>query len=248
MQWLMKTIDCNKHYNDTKRVEPFNVIVVIFRYASCSEDKVFLDAIIEKGLGLANKVKAGAANDALSERSRKRIEENCIAGLLAEQLWKEYLNREDLVVKETDFDGADKQIDLAILCNNKKIEVRSSFPRNGIEFAICHGAYQFDIIGPYTNNYKPAEIQKDYYIRTLFHIEKGTTFSKKLTQNDFEASLTGGATWSMMVDDKIALTKSFIPEDEIQVKRLESASSYRVVPFSRALDTKQIYDLVRHEV
>ena len=68
------------------------------------------------------------------------------------------------------FDDASRQIDLKVISNNKKIEVRSSFPRNGIEFAICHPSYEFDVIGPYSNNYKPGEIQKDYYVRTLFHL------------------------------------------------------------------------------
>ena len=248
MQWQKKTVSCKEFFKDTKRGELFNLIEIKFQYASCAKDKLYLDTLIEMGRTLASKVKAGAANDALSQRSGARIEQNCIAGLLAEKLWKEYLNQRDLFVKETIFEGADTQIDLTIIRNNKKIEVRSSFPRNGIEFAICHGKYQFDVIGPYTNSYKPAEIQKDYYVRTLFHIEKDTTFLQKLIQNDFTVSLTGGATWPMMADDKIAVTKSFIPEDEIDVKRLEFASSYRVVPFSSALDTEQLYDLVTNEV
>lgn len=47
-----------------------------------------------------------------------------------------------------------------------------------------------------------------------------------------------------MIDDNISLSKSFIPEDEINIKRLNSKTNYRVVPFSRALDTVEIYNLM----
>ena len=57
---------------------------------------------------------------------------------------------------------------IRIISNGKKIEVRSSFPRNGCEFALCNPKYQFDILGPYHNAYKPAEVSKDYFLRTFF--------------------------------------------------------------------------------
>lgn len=136
------------------------------------------------------------------------------------------------------------QIDLRITSNLKTVEIRSSFPRNGIEFAICHATYEFDIIGPYNNTYKPGEIQKDFYIRTLFPFDSALII-EKIQQNNFGVYLTGGATWAMMSDDNIAIVKDFIPDGEINPDRLSSKSSYRVVPFSRSLDTLQISKLIR---
>ncbi len=67
----------------------------------------------------------------------------------------------------TKFKEAKNQIDILLPDTNKKVEVRSSFPRNGLKFALCHPRYQFDVISSYVNDYKPSEIQKDFYVRTL---------------------------------------------------------------------------------
>ena len=96
----------------------------------------------------------------------ERILADCIAGVVSEYFWKLYLNSRR-VVSETEFDDASRQIDLKVISNNKKNRSKISFPRNGIEFAICHPFYEFDVIGPYSNNYKPGEIQKDYYVRNF---------------------------------------------------------------------------------
>ena len=111
-------------------------------------------------------------------------------------------------------ENAGTQIDLAVISNSKRIEVRSSFPHNGISFAVCNSGYQFDIIGPYSNGYKPGEIQKDYYIRILFHLQNPIDLLDKVQKNGFEVYLTGGATWQMMSNPLIAIEKNFIPDDE----------------------------------
>ena len=54
------------------------------------------------------------------------------------------------------------QIDIR-LATGRTIEVRSSCVRNGIEFAVfmkkkeIDGQQYFDVIGPYTNGYKPGK-------------------------------------------------------------------------------------------
>ena len=145
--------------------------------------------------------------------------------------------------------------------HNKKIEVRSSFPRNGIDFALCSSTDEFDVIGMYSNGYKPAEIQKNYYVRALFHLALVRYWDKdantripiveklleKIKTDGFETFLTGGATWEMMIDDSIGMAKNFIPHDEKSIGRLKTATSYRVVPFSKALDTKEIFDMINSE-
>ena len=138
------------------------------------------------------------------------------------------MNSEENVVSETEFDDASRQIDLKVISNNKKIEVRSSFPRNGIEFAICHPSYEFDVIGPYSNNYKPGEIQKDYY---------PTDIISMISADSFKVYLTGGATWDMMIDTDYSKNKTLLPDFGLGVIQ---KASYRVVPFSKSKDTREI--------
>jgi len=252
------TLNCAEYDKYTKRKSPFVVACYTFNYRSNEGDKTLLDQFIVDGRNLANLVNPGAANDGAQARSLERIINNCTAGAMSEYLWKQFLNRHGEVVSETELVEVKTQIDLKILSNNKKIEVRSSFPRNGIDFAICSSGYEFDIIGPYSNGYKPDEIQKDYYIRALFHLavigSKRLPSGKiipvveklidKMKVDGFKAFLTGGATWAMMSDNTISTVKDFIPEDEMSIKRLQEKTNFRVVPFSKALDTNEMYELI----
>lgn len=237
METEYKTIDCTKDYPGTCRKTPFGIMVYKLNYCSSSEDKNLIDQLIDKADNLAAKVNPGAANDSTYNRTNQRIKANCIAGIVSEYFWRLFLNSEGEIVCETDFEESANQIDLKVISNSKKIEVRSSFPRNGIEFAICHQTYQFDILGPYSNSYKPGEIQKDYYVRTLFHLSPPTSIIQKIKEDGFYIYLTGGATWNMMINDEYSKNKSLVPEDGIGV---EHQSTYRVVPFSNAKDTEQI--------
>lgn len=258
MQQQTVTYNCTSYDANTKRLAPFRVIKYIFNYSTSSEDKELLDYFISEGTKLAQLVNPKGANDSSKKREYEKILNNCIAGVISEYLWKEYLNSEKECVSETELLDMSAQIDLKVLSNNKKIEVRSSFPRNGIDFALCSGSFEFDVIGMYSNNYKPNEVQKDFYVRALFHLEKvrdwvnpkGQTVPiiakllDKIKQPNFEVFLTGGATWEMMIDDKIAKNKSFIPDDERSIERISSPTTYRVVPFSKALDTLDIFELI----
>ncbi len=234
------TIDCSKKYADSCRTTPFQVVAYKLNYSL--EDKELIDSLLQKAEDLANKVHPGAANDSEHQRSHECILANCIAGVVSEYFWKLYLNSEGQVVSETEFDDAAKQIDLKVISNNKKIEVRSSFPRNGIEFAICHKIFQFDILGPYSNNYKPGEIQKDYYVRTLFHLGNPTDIIKEIKKDGFGIYLTGGSTWGMMVNDKYSKNKNLIPDYGFDSNMAKTA--YRVVPYSNAADTIQIKNAI----
>ncbi|MFA5935051.1 MAG: hypothetical protein WC827_04155 [Candidatus Paceibacterota bacterium] len=246
MKIIQEQIVCQNDikYENSKRTKPFNLIKVIFNYKSDKDDRLCLDELIKKGNELSINVNAGTANNATLSRNEYRIKTNCVAGVIAEYAWKKILNLDKETVSETPFEGANNQIDLKIISNSKKIEVRSSFPRNGIKFAICHPNYQFDVIGPYNNNYKPEEIQKDFYVRTLFPFDSSLVL-ENLKLDGFEVYLTGGATWEMMTDNNISIIKDFIPDGEISNARLTTKSSYRVVPFSDSLDTLEILKLVK---
>ncbi len=243
MKAIKEIINCREYDKYSKRNKPFVMEKYVFNYKSASNDTQLLDEIIEKGKQLAGKVNKGAASNSTHLRSMKTVINNAIAGLLAEFVWKDFLNKNNVNVVETKFEDASNQIDLKIEKNNKTIEVRSSFPRNGIKFAICHNKYQFDIIGPYSNNYKPGEIQKNYYTRVLFPFQN-FLIPEKIKNDSLEVYLTGGATWEMITNNELAIIKSFIPEDELNISRLSSKTNYRVIPYSKALDTYEILNAI----
>lgn len=242
-----KIINCREldYYKNSKRTLPFNVAIFHFDYLSNNKDKEFLDKVFSKGEILARKVNPAAANLSSYNRTSNRILNNATAGLLAEFCWKKYINykAESEIVDYTEFTSASVQIDLMVLKNSKLIEVRSSFPRHGIEFALCNKNYEFDILGPYSNTVKPSEIQKDFYTRTLFHIPSGKSFLEIAKQDGLQVFLTGGATWEMMADDDISKNKHLLPDDFISQEQ-NAKSVFRVVPFSKALDTLEIFDLI----
>lgn len=247
MRFTEEIIDCTQleSHKDSKRKTPFKIAVFHFDYISSEKDRTFLDQIFVKGEILAKKVNPAAANISSYKRSKMRLINNAAAGLLAEYCWKKYINHKanSEIVEYTEFTDASVQIDLIVLKNNKLIEVRSSFPRNGVDFAICSANYEFDILGPYSNSVKPGEVQKDFYTRTLFHIPKGSSFMDLAKNDGFQVFLTGGATWDMMINKGISKNKDLLPDDYVSQVQ-EEKSVYRVVPFSKAIDTTGIFDLI----
>ncbi len=243
MKFWHESIDCPKLYKNSCRLNPFTVIGYEFNY-SVKEDQILIDKLLEDADKLSNNVYSGAANDSDRLRSHNRVYANCIAGVISEYCWKHFLNYKSEIVQSTPFESAKNQIDLEIISNKKKIEVRSSFPRNGLGFAICHPYNEFDIIGPYSNAYKPGEILKDYFVRTLFPMKSPINIIDGVKSNSFTLYLTGGATKKMMFNDNISKEKSFIPEDNFFT---QSETNYRVVPFHDALDSAMIYQLITHE-
>ncbi len=243
MKISVQKIKCKEiaSYAESKREQPFLIVKYQFFYETENFDKSILNKVTTAAEKLANAVNDKAANDSTAKRSAKRKMSNAVAGILAEYCWKNFLNSVSLslLVKETEYEQAASQIDLETIKTKKTIEVRSSFPRNGIEFALCSPKHEFDILGPYNNDYKPDEPQKDIYLRTLFHVPTPIAFLDEYKKDGFIAYLTGGATWAMMADDKIAIEKNLIPEDDFGDTEVES--TYRVVPFSRALDCDAIY-------
>ena len=247
MIFIEQIINCTQHndYKNSKRSTPFTIARSTLNYVSNPNHKTFIDKIIGKGKVLAQKVNPAAANYSTKTRKKERLINNATAGLLAEYAWKQYINQKagTKVVDYTEFTDAATQIDLYVISNNKLIEVRSSFPQNGLVFAICHATFEFDILGPYSNTVKPGEIQKDFYTRTLYHIPKNTSFMELLKKDNFKVYLTGGATWDMMTNTDVSKNKDLLPQDAVTIAE-EEKSTYRVVPFSKALDTDKIFDLI----
>lgn len=239
-------IRCTNYDKDSNRKKDFYCCKIVLSPKSNMYDRHLLKELSDRGITLSKKVNPGAANNANLKRDYNRILINSISGIIAEYLWKTFLNLTSIesIVTETIMIDASNQIDLKTIKNELTIEVRSSFPRNGLQFALCHPTYQFDIIGPYSNGYKPNEIQKNFYARTLFPFDFNE-FNNRIKEDNFCIFLTGGATWDMFQNSKITIKKSFIPEDEISIKRLNTKSEYLVIPFSYALDTIELFKKIK---
>ena len=232
-------------YSDSLRKTPFWIVKVTFQRVN-PFDRSILRSILADANILSQKVNPKSANDSVNKRHQNRLLANATAGILSEYCWKNAINllSAETIVTETTYEHGEAQIDLVSLKQNSKIEIRSSFPRNGIEFALFHPEHRFDILGPYSNAYKPSEIAKDFYLRALYHFHNSDEFMVKYeTANDLEIFLTGGATQQMMYDEKVAVSKRLIPEDSLH----EEESSYRVIPFEHALDTIEIIKAIKHE-
>lgn len=232
-------------YADSLRKSPFWIIKVVFRQDS-PFDKSVLRNISAQAEVLGGSVNAKSANNSQLKRSKDRLLSNAIAGLLSEYCWKNAINllSTHTTVAETSYEQSKDQIDLITTQRNLKIEIRSSFPRNGVEFALFHPKYRFDILGPYSNAYKPGEVIKDFYLRALYHVAGYEDFLRKFNTSEFfNVYLTGGASHEMMVDPQISVSKSLIPEDSL----IEVESSYSVIPYEYALDTIEIIKAIRDE-
>lgn len=229
MQLKPISINCQIPIDGRNIDKTFNLIECSVRKNS-DEYNVY----IEKANKLAELVNAAAANNSELNRLPKRKTSDAIMGILAEEGWLQYINSNfPNLASYTPFEDVTAQIDLK-LTNNEKIEIRSSFVRNGLKFAICHDRYNFKNIGPYSNTVKPGEIQKELYLAVLFDIEKEELLEKEI----INFYLIGGSTWEMMVqigyDDPLTPVDALVP-----IK-----SKYKVIQFKDALDVEQIISAI----
>lgn len=204
-------------------------------------DKDFIDQLIQKSLKLTEKMNPYLARDASSKRDNNLIKVNCLAGLLSEYGWRDFLNK---VAKKANIECSfefgeynfDKnQVDIAFKKNEiiKTIEVRSSFPFAGIQKSIFNN---FDIIGWYKNEVKIREIQKNYYLRVLFPY-KIENF-RDLIKKEFKMYLCGGADQELLLNSKFSKYKPFIPQDALDN---QESTLYRVIsPISNGYDCYEI--------
>ncbi len=187
---------------------------------------------------IESKLNAGQANSS-EKRDKQTIKIDNLSGLIAEyacdMILRGYLG--SAKVEKPSSKTSKNQIDIVLADGKKTIEVRSSCVKNGIEFALFakpkgkeNGQY-FDVIGPYSNGYKPGEIEKDYYMRVLYCCEK-KAFLELLDTPTLRLYITGGATKDMMNDHSVYQIKHLIPAGgEVEIE-----SDYRVVPLGKSLD------------
>ncbi len=244
MKFSPGVLNCADHYPATNRVKGFRYIQVDLNPKTNSNDKDLVERLIHQAQNLADQVHRGAANDASFLRTGERLLRNVLAGLLSERAWCLAMNAltKNQSLQPTEFTYSQEQIDL-ITQDGKTIEVRSSFPRKGLAFAICNPSYEFDVIGPYINEYKPKEISKSIYVRTLFPFDESDLI-ERVTNTNIQLFLTGGATQEMFNKPNLFTQKSLAAMEDVILNQSGPTSNYKVIPFSKALDTLEIAEIL----
>ncbi len=179
---------------------------------------------------LAEQVNPNMANDSNNTRNYETLLIDTFAGLLAEYAYLHYIrNVFGEIVNFTEYKKNTPQIDLLLSDNKTTIEVRSSFPKKGIKFAICNKKHGFKNVGAYTNLYKSNEPMKDLFLSVLFETQK----EDLLKQEEIILYLVGGSTREMMLSD-IAFDDTLKPKDNFY--KITSETKYRTIYLYNTLD------------
>ena len=201
----------------------FKVVKCTFDNTGQNKESLFIQAS-----KLSNEVNPGQANKSSDIRNENTLLEDAAGGILAENGWLSFINKTfGNIAHFTDFGSSIGQIDIE-LNDGRTIEVRSSFPRKGVKFAICNDKFNFKNIGRYSNFYKPDEKTKDFFAAVLFETRKNNLLKSK----DIIFFLIGGSTKEMFLDDKLAYNGDLIAEgDMTQVK-----TKYRIIKLKDVMD------------
>ncbi|ALV00814.1 hypothetical protein C3H71_08575 [Campylobacter jejuni] len=223
MRFNYEIINCQKPNNTMNIKRTYKVIRCIFKNKTDEASKYY-----QQAWDLAKQVNPLKANDSTSQRDKERLILDALGGILAEYGWFYYIKRNfGDIVNFTEFKSSIGQIDL-LLNNGKTLEVRSSFPRNGIKFAICNAKYNFKNICKYDNLYKPNEMDKDFFACVLFE----TTKNQMVKADEIIFYLIGGSTRKMMLDNTISYTDNLTAEDDL----IQQKTNYKVIRLYNALD------------
>lgn len=236
MQFSICSIDCEESSVPNSMGREYQIGKVIY---DTEEDDDVLRGIFEEGIERSQSVNETTANDSLTDREQKRLKIDGVSGVLAEYSWKIFLNNiQEEFCDFTEFEDASTDKDLEIQDTGEVIEVRSSNVENGVEFGLCSEEYQFQVVGPYANEVKPGEPEKDYYVMVLYPVEKQRFFDDYFSSefDRIEVHLTCGATWDMMMCDEFSEEKPLSGYGNNPTVR----SRYRVVPFGNSKDTEEI--------
>ena len=222
LNFQYETINCQLPVNSNNISRTYTIVKCTF--VNTGEQKLFVQ---QKALELALAVNPAKANDATNERGRETLIRDALGGVLAEFGWLDYINTiYGSIASFTLFDGSNGQIDI-ILSNSKTIEVRSSFPRNGIKFAVCNDKYNFRNICKYANFYKPTEVNKDFFASVLFETQKNSI----TTADSIVFYLIGGSTREMM-NSTLCYEADLTAEDDLT----EQKTKYKVIDLKNVLD------------
>lgn len=227
MSFCYECIDCQDPVSKTNIPRVYKVVKAVL-----NKTDTVLQNLKTEAWDLAMQVNPHRANNTTTTRDKERLILDALGGIIAEKAWVYYINRiyGEGVAKTTPFVKADGQIDI-LLSNGKYIEVRSSFPRNGVKFAICNERYNFKNICKYDNLYKPSEVDKDFFAAVLFETPKEQLLDKTV---DTVLYLIGGSTKDMMLDENLAFSDALVAENDLSDTKTET--NYRVIYLKDALD------------
>lgn len=155
-------------------------VVVEFRFSDFGDDDK--EKIKQDAEELSKKANKKGANSG-KERTKKVVENDAYAGVLAEFATVYYLNSLNLgIAYRPEVTDLSNQVDVEWKFNeklSKTIEVRSSFVKHGLDFGLfvidkSTNQPYFDIIGPYYQKEykKDYEQKKDLSARVLFEKTK----------------------------------------------------------------------------
>ena len=216
-------IDCQSPNEERNIGRKFRVVECLFDNTGQNKS-----ALYDASSQLANKVNPGQANKSSNKRDSNTLIRDAGGGILAESGCLTFINKTfGNIAHPTKFTSSIGQIDIE-LNKGHTIEVRSSFSRNGVKFAICNDKYNFKNIGRYSNLYKPDEKAKDFFAMVLFETRKDVLFES----DTIKFYLIGGSTKEMFKDDKIAYTDDLIAEGD----STKTKTKYRIIKLKDALD------------
>ncbi len=230
----IREIECKNETSSKYKIdrERFICLEVVISTESDWYKRVFSYAKqIEK------KLNPGQANTS-ENRPEEIVEIDNLMGVIAEYACYDVLlyYYKDMIEKPLS-KGSINQIDIMIAGTKKTIEVRSSCVKNGLDFALFSRPKEnnleqyFDIIGPYSNGYKPGETIKDYYMRVLYCCNKKNFFDM-INQKIIKLYITGGVTREMMSNHSITQVKHLTPKGgEVKME-----SDYIVIPLGKSMD------------
>ncbi|APZ49750.1 hypothetical protein BW721_08940 [Jeotgalibaca sp. PTS2502] len=178
------------------------------------------------------------------ERSEDIQLKDSFAGILAEFATLDFLNRNyPQSAKRPIVTNIKNQIDIEWDYRNEKvyIEVRSSFVKNGIDFALYAvdnrtGRTFFDIIGPYyqLRYKKDYETTKDLYFRVFFEGDK-TRFIDNYISKNAPFYLVGAMSGKDIIMQGIKKTMSSY---ELNIKK-NHGGDYFTAPIDKILDIEE---------
>ena len=214
-----------------------------------STESNWYKSVFSEAKKIESKLNKGQANTS-EERSEDIVEIDNLAGVIAEYACFAVLRYyfKDAVEKPSS-DKPVNQIDIMFSGIKKTVEVRSSFVKNGIDFALFNRPNDkdkeqyFDVIGPYSNGYKPGEIIKDYYMRVLYEGKK-EEFKDVIDQKKIRLYITGGVTADMIENKSISQVKHLKPKGgEVKLE-----SDYIVVPMGESLEFPVFIENISREL
>jgi hypothetical protein len=172
-------------------------------------------------------IKAAPVNPGGQVRDKKTLEKTRYMGIISEILFTNFFKKKlgpNVQVEMKKYQNYEEHTDITLKKNLTilTIEVRGPFTFSGLEKVIYS---LFDVIGPYTTSCKPAEKEKDFYLRTLIN----TGVSNFNPQQDHTVYFAGEA--------ELELFKKEGAETNFKQK---GTSCLTIKPIAKAKDAEEI--------